>query len=80
MVNQEEKSIKHCYFDCGYFEQGLDKEDLERLLQHHLKVVSFLFKFSLIYLDHFLLVHVYIHFSMFFLIFIDRSILSNPLE
>jgi hypothetical protein len=38
---KEEKSKKHCYFDCGSFEQGLDEEDLERLQQHHLKIVSF---------------------------------------
>jgi hypothetical protein len=54
MVKREEKSIKHCYFDCGSFEQGLDEEDLERLLQHHLKIVSFPLKFSLIYLEYFL--------------------------
>ena len=40
---KEEKSTKHCYFDCGSFEQGLDEEDLERLLQHHLNIVSFPF-------------------------------------
>jgi hypothetical protein len=37
MVNKEEKSTKHCYFDCVSFEQGLDEEDLERLLQHYCK-------------------------------------------
>ena len=29
---ERKKSAKHCYFDCGSFEQGLDEEDLERLL------------------------------------------------
>jgi hypothetical protein len=48
------KSTKHCYFDCGSFKQGLDEEDLEKLLQHHLKIVSFLLKFSLIYWAYFL--------------------------
>jgi hypothetical protein len=43
---RRKKSAKHCYFDCGSFEQGLDEEDLERLLQHHLKIVSFFLKFS----------------------------------
>ena len=38
------KSVKHCYSNRGSFEQGLDEEDLERLMQHHLKIVSFLFK------------------------------------
>jgi hypothetical protein len=56
---KREKSTKHCYFDCGYFEQGLDEEDLERLMKHHLKIVSFPFKFSLIYLVYFLQVCVY---------------------
>jgi hypothetical protein len=81
MVNKGGKNqAKHCYFDCGSFEQGLDEEDLERLLQHHLKIVSFLLKFSLIYLAYFLLVCVYMYLSMLVLIFIDRLILSNPLE
>jgi hypothetical protein len=40
------KSTKNCYFDCGSFEQGLDEEVLERLLQHHLKIVSFLLNFA----------------------------------
>ena len=40
------ESTKHCYFDHGSFEKGLDEEDLERLLQHHLKIVSFFLKFS----------------------------------
>jgi hypothetical protein len=77
---KRKKSAKHCYFDCGSFKQGLDEEDLERLLQHHLKIVSFLLKFSLIYLAYFLLVCVYMCLSMLVLIFIDRLILSNPLE
>jgi hypothetical protein len=38
------KSTNHCYYDRGYFEQELDEEDLERLLQYHLKIVNFLFK------------------------------------
>jgi hypothetical protein len=46
MVKRRIKSSKHFYFDCGYFEQGLDKEDLERLLQYHMKIVSFLLKLS----------------------------------
>jgi hypothetical protein len=46
MVKRRRKSLKHCYFDCGYFEQGLDEKDLERLLQHHLKIVSFLLNLS----------------------------------
>jgi hypothetical protein len=54
MVKMMRKSTKHCYFDCGYFEQGLDKDDLERLLQHHLKIVSFLLSSHLIYLAYFL--------------------------
>jgi hypothetical protein len=74
------KSTKHCYSDCGYFEQGLDEEDLERLLQCHLKIVSFLLKFSLIHLAYFLLVCVYMYLSMLVLIFIDRLVFSNPLE
>jgi hypothetical protein len=57
---REKKSAKHCYFDCGSFEKGLDEEDLERLLQHHLKIVSFPLKFSLIYLAYFIQVGVYI--------------------
>jgi hypothetical protein len=43
---KQKKSAKHCYFDCGSFEQGLDEEDLERLLQHHLNIVIFFLKFS----------------------------------
>jgi hypothetical protein len=43
---ERKKSSKHCYSDCGSFEKGLDKEDLERLLQHHLNIVSFFLKFS----------------------------------
>ena len=57
--------------------KGLDKEDLERLLQHHLKIASVSLKFSSIYLAYFLLVCVYMYLSMLVLIFIDRSILSN---
>ena len=60
--------------------KGLEKEDLERLFQHHLKIVSFLLKFLLIYLAYFLLVCVYMYLSMLVLIFIDQLILSNPLE
>jgi hypothetical protein len=45
-VERRRKQAKHCYFDCGSFEQGMDEEDLERLLQHHLKIVIFLLKFS----------------------------------
>jgi hypothetical protein len=74
------KSAKHCYSDRGSFEQGLDKEGLERLLQHHMKIVSFLLNFSLIYLAYFLLVCVYMYLSMLVSIFIDRLILYNPLE
>jgi hypothetical protein len=77
---KRKKSTKHCYSDCGSFEQGLHEEDLERLLQHNLKIVSFLLKFSLIYLAYVLLVCVYMYLSMLVLIFIDRLILSNPLE
>jgi hypothetical protein len=80
MVKKRKKSAKHCYFDCGYFEQVLDEEDLERLLQHHLKIVSFFLKFSLIYLAYFLQVCVCMCLSMLVLIFIDRLVLSNPLE
>jgi hypothetical protein len=80
MVKNRRKSTKHCYFDCGSFEQGLDEEDLERLLRHHLKIVSFLLKLSLIYLAYFLQVCVYMCLSMLVLIFIDRLILSNPSE
>jgi hypothetical protein len=30
MVNKGgTKSTKHCYYDCGYFEQRLDKEDMD---------------------------------------------------
>ena len=65
------KSTKHCYSYCGCFEQELDKEDLKRLPQHHLKIVSFLLKFSLIYLAYFLLVCVYMCSYVLFLIFID---------
>ena len=39
---ERKKPTKHCYFDCGSFEQRLDEEDLEKLLQHHRKIVSFL--------------------------------------
>ena len=60
--------------------KGLDEEDLERLLQHHLKIVSFLLKFSLIYLAYFLIVCVYMYLSMLVLVFKDRLIFSNPLE
>ena len=60
--------------------KGLDEEDLERMLQHHLKVVSIFLNFSSIYLAYFLLVCVYMYLSMLVLIFIDRLILSNPLE
>jgi hypothetical protein len=45
MVKRRRKSTKHCYFDCGSLEKGLDEEDLERSLQHHLKIVSFLLEF-----------------------------------
>ena len=80
MVNKGGKKSKtHCYSDCGSFEQGLDEEDLERLLQHHLKIVSFLLKFSLIYLAYFIFVCVYMCLFMLVLIFIDRFILSNLL-
>ena len=81
MVNKgEEKSTKHCYFYGGYFELELDEEDLERLLQHHLNIISFLSKFSLIYLAYFLQVYVCMCLSMVVLICIDELILSNPLE
>ena len=81
MVNKRrKKSAKHCYFDCGSFEQGLDEEDLERLLQHHLKILIFFLRFSLIYLAYFLQVCVYMCLSMVLLIFIDKLILSNPLD
>jgi hypothetical protein len=33
--------------------KGLDEEDLERMLQHHLKIVSVFLKFSSIYLAYF---------------------------
>ena len=46
MVKMRRKSKNHCYFGCGSFEQGMDEEDLERLLQHHLKIVSLLLKLS----------------------------------
>jgi hypothetical protein len=65
------KPTKHCYFDCGSFEKGLYEEDLERFLQHHLKIVSFLSKFSLIHLSRVLIVCVYICLSILVLIFID---------
>ena len=38
------KLAKQFYFDHGSFKKGLDEEDLERLLQNHMKIVSFLFK------------------------------------
>ena len=70
MVNKEEKlSAKHCYFDHGYFEPGFDKEDLGRLLQHHLNIVSVYLKFSSIYLAYFLLICVYMYLSMLVFIF-----------
>jgi hypothetical protein len=77
---REEKSKKHCYFDCGSFEQGLDEEDSGRLLQHHMRIVSFLLNLSLMYLAYFLHVCVYMFLSMVVLIYIDKLILSNPLE
>jgi hypothetical protein len=49
--------------------KGLDEEDLERLLQHHLNIVSVSLKFSSIYLAYFLLVCVYMYLSMLVLIF-----------
>jgi hypothetical protein len=64
-------STKHCYFDYGSFEQGLEEEELETLLQHHLKIVSLLLNFSLIYLVYFLQLCVYMCFSMLVSIFID---------
>jgi hypothetical protein len=36
-------------FDLGSIVQGLDKEDLERLLQLHLQIVSVFLIFSIIY-------------------------------
>jgi hypothetical protein len=36
---KRKKSVNHFYFDCGSFEEGLDEEDLERLLQNHLNIV-----------------------------------------
>ena len=69
LEKRRKKSAKHYYFDCGYFEQGLDEEDLERLLQHHLKIVSVSLNFSSIYLAYFVLVCVCMYLSMLVLIF-----------
>jgi hypothetical protein len=44
-----EKDLGYQTYDFESFVQGLDEEDLERLLRLHLRFVSISFEFSLIY-------------------------------
>jgi hypothetical protein len=47
---RKEAKLKYQTYGLGSFVQGLDKEDLERLLRLHLRFVSISFEFLLIYM------------------------------